>query len=63
MRPDGAGGFAMSPESQHAAAKTRVLMRGFAAMNSIFDDHRFPGDELETMSMGVIEVVEQAGMA
>ena len=38
-------------------------MRGFAAMNSIFDDHRFPGDELETMSMGVIEVVEQAGMA
>lgn len=40
-----------------------ALMRGFTAMNSIFDDHRFPEDELETMSMGVIEVVEQAGLA
>lgn len=40
-----------------------ALMRGFAAMNSIFDDHRFPEDELETMSRGVIEVVEQAGLA
>ena len=32
-------------------------------MNSILDDYRFPEDELETMSRGVIEVVEQAGMA
>ena len=40
-----------------------ALLPGFAAMNSIFDDYRFPEDELETMSRGVIEVVEQAGMA
>lgn len=32
-------------------------------MNSIFDDHRFAEDELESISNGVIEVVEQAGMA
>jgi hypothetical protein len=38
------------------------LMRGFAAMNSVFDDHGFPEDELEAMSNGVIEVIEQAGM-
>ena len=40
-----------------------ALLPGHAAMNSIFDDYRFPEDELETMSRGVIEVVEQAGMA
>jgi hypothetical protein len=38
-------------------------MRGFAAMNSIFDDNRFQEDELGTMSRGVVEVVEQAGLA
>ena len=37
------------------------LMRGFAAMNSIFDEHGFPEDELESMSRSVIEVIEQAG--
>jgi len=40
-----------------------TLMRGFAAMNSIFDDYGFPEPELEAMSNGVIEVVEMAGMA
>jgi len=39
------------------------LMRGFAGMNSIFDKHGFPEKELEVMSRGLIEVVEQAGMA
>ena len=39
-----------------------ALMRGFGAMNSIFDDHGFPESEREAMSRGVIDVVEQAGM-
>ena len=41
----------------------RFLLTGFAAMNSIFDEHGIAEAELETMSNGVIEVVEQAGMA
>jgi hypothetical protein len=40
----------------------RFLLKGFAAMNSIFDKHGFPESELRAMSDGVIEVVEQAGM-
>ena len=40
----------------------RFLLAGFAAMNSIFDENEFPESELEAMSNGVIEVVEQAGM-
>ena len=40
----------------------RFLLAGFAAMNSIFDENEFPESELETISNGVIEVVEQAGM-
>ena len=40
----------------------RFLSTGFAAMNSIFDDHGFPESELEAMSNGVIEVIGQAGM-
>ena len=32
-------------------------MRGFTAMNSIFDDHRFPEGKLDAMSKGIIEVV------
>ena len=38
------------------------LMKGFAAMNSIFDRYGFEEAELEKMSYGVIEVIEQAGM-
>ena len=46
------------------AAKLRdFLLRGFAGMNALFDKHGFPEHELEVMSRGVIEVVEQAGMA
>jgi hypothetical protein len=40
----------------------RFLLTGFAAMNSIFDEHGFAEAELEAMSNGVIEVIEQAGM-
>ena len=40
----------------------RFLMAGFQAMNSLFDEHGFPESELEAMSNGVLEVVEQAGM-
>ena len=46
------------------ATKLRdFLLRGFAGMNSLFEKHGFPESELEVMSRGVIEVIEQAGMA
>jgi hypothetical protein len=32
-------------------------------MNSLFNDHGFPENEMEAMSKGVIEVIEQKGMA
>lgn len=38
------------------------LNRAFAGMNSIFDKHKFPESELESMSRGLGEVIEQAGM-
>jgi len=41
----------------------QVLGHGFGGMNVIFDEHRFPEAELEAMSRGLIEVLEQAGMA
>ncbi len=45
------------------AAKLRdFLLRGFAGMNSLFEKHGFPESELEVMSRGVIEMIEQAGM-
>lgn len=40
-----------------------VLMRGFGGMNSIFEKYGFPEKELELMSRGLMEVIEQAGMA
>jgi len=39
------------------------LNRAYAGMNSIFDKHGFPESELESMSRGLAEVIEQAGMA
>lgn len=39
------------------------LRRGFDGMNSIFDKHDFPEKELELMSKGLLEVIDQAGMA
>jgi len=38
------------------------LLLGFEAMNSLFDRFGFPERELELMSQGVLEVIEQAGM-
>jgi len=46
-----------------AAKLQQFLLRGFAEMNALFDKHGFPERELELMSRGVIEVVQQAGMA
>ena len=40
----------------------RFLLTGFAAMNSIFDEHGFPELNLREMSDGVIEVIEQCGI-
>lgn len=39
-----------------------ALTRGFEAINSLFETHAFPENELETISRGVIEVLEQAGV-
>ena len=45
-------------------AKLRTfLLRGFGAMNALFNDNGFPESELEVMSNGVIEVIEQAGFS
>ena len=38
------------------------LRRAFAGMNAIFDKHGFPEKELESMSRGLVEVIEQTGM-
>lgn len=38
------------------------INRGFTGMNSIFDKYAFPEGELELMSRGLIEVIEQAGI-
>ena len=40
-----------------------ALARGFGSMNMIFDRFGFPGDELEKMSNGLVEMLQQAGMA
>ena len=41
---------------------SNFLHRAFAGINSIFDKHGFPESELESMSRGLAEVIEQAGM-
>jgi hypothetical protein len=38
------------------------LFRGFEAMNSLFDKYDYPERELELMSQGVLEVIDQAGV-
>ena len=40
-----------------------ALGRAFGGMNMIFDRFDFPEDELEKMSNGLVEVLQQAGMA
>ncbi len=41
----------------------KFLLDGFAAMNALFDKHGFPESELEIQSRGVLELIEQAGLA
>jgi hypothetical protein len=41
----------------------QALAHGFGGMNLIFEENGFPESELEAMSMGLVEVLEQAGMA
>jgi hypothetical protein len=40
-----------------------ALSRAFGGMNMVFERFGFPEDELEKMSNGLVEVLEQAGMA
>ena len=40
-----------------------ALARAFGGMNVIFERFGFPEDELEKMSNGLVEVLQQAGMA
>lgn len=40
-----------------------ALARGFGGMNAVFERFGFPEGELERMSKGLVEVLEQAGMA
>lgn len=40
-----------------------ALARAFGGMNMIFDRFGFPENELETKSNGLVEVLQQAGMA
>ena len=40
-----------------------ALARGFGGMNTIFERFGFPDGELEKMSNGLVEVLQQAGMA
>lgn len=41
----------------------QFLLHGFEGMNALFEKHGFPEAELESMSRGLIEVIEQAGLA
>ena len=41
----------------------KAMQRGFDGMNAMFDRHHFPESELEAMSLGLVEVLQQAGMA
>ncbi len=41
----------------------RALARAFGGMNMIFERFEFPEDELEMASNGLVEVLQQAGMA
>ena len=54
----GRGAVEMDAELVAAA-----LGRAFGGMNMIFDRFGFPEDELEKMSSGLVEVLQQAGMA
>ena len=46
-----------------AQSVATALAHGFGGMNEVFDRFGFPESELELMSRGLVEVLEQAGMA
>ena len=46
-----------------AALVGAALARGFNGMNTVFERFGFPESELELMSRGLVEVLEQAGLA
>jgi hypothetical protein len=54
------GRGAVEMDAQRVSA---ALSHGFAGMNEVFERFDFPEDELELMSRGLVEVLEQAGMA
>ena len=54
----GRGAVEMDAELVAAA-----LGRAFGGMNMVFERFGFPEDELEKMSNGLVEVLQQAGMA
>lgn len=41
----------------------QALSRGFGGMNIIFEEHGFPESDLEAQSLGLVEVLDQAGIA
>ena len=47
---------------QDAVRVVCALQHAFDGMNMIFDRFGFPEDELEKMSDGLVEVMQQAGM-
>jgi len=54
------GHGAVEMDAQRVA---NALAHGFGGMNEVFDRFGFPEPELELMSRGLVEVLEQAGMA
>ena len=54
----GGGAVEMDPE-----LVGQVLGHGFGGMNLIFEEHGFPEADLEAQSHGLVEVLQQAGMA
>ncbi len=54
------GGGAVEIDSQRIP---ELLSHAFAGMNSLFDRFGFPEKDLEAMSMGLVEVIEQAEMS
>jgi hypothetical protein len=54
------GHGAVEMDAQRVSA---ALAHGFGGMNEVFERFDFPEDELELMSRGLVEVLEQAGMA
>ena len=54
----GRGAVEMDPD-----LVSEALGRGFGGLNMVFDRFGFAEDELENMSNGLVEVLQQAGMA